>query len=147
MLADQDNFPEALKSYRKSLAIANRIAKSDPGNADRESNLQSVVARIGGLSYNFVLARDFAKALEAADLAIKLKPEMIWVHSNRAHALMLLGRTDQARALSLKYRDQKNVQDDKPWTTVILDDFADLRKKGLTDPLMTKIEKQFAGRV
>ena len=38
----------------------------------------------------------------------------------------------------------KNVPDEKSWGTVILEDFANLRKNGLTDPLMDEIEKLFA---
>ena len=33
VLVAQGNLPEALKSYRDSLAIRDRLAKSDPGNA------------------------------------------------------------------------------------------------------------------
>ena len=50
------------------------------------------------------------------------------------------------RALYLKYRDQKDVFDGKSWEAVILDDYSDLRKAGLTNPLMDEIEKVFADR-
>jgi hypothetical protein len=43
----------------------------------------------------------------------------------------------------LKYRDEKDLGDGKSWVTVILEDFAELRKAGLTDPLMDEIEKLF----
>jgi hypothetical protein len=43
----------------------------------------------------------------------------------------------------LKYRGQKNVQDGKSWEVVVLEDFAELRKVGLTNPLMDEIEKLF----
>jgi predicted Zn-dependent protease len=97
-----------------------------------------------------VLARDFAKALEAADQAISLAPEQIWLYSSRAHALMFLDRQQEARALYLRYRGEKNVhgeknaQAGKSWETVILGDFAEVRKAGLTRPLMSEIEKTFS---
>jgi hypothetical protein len=56
---------------------------------------------------------------------------------------MFLGRIDEARALYLKYRGQKDVLDGKSWEAVILEDFAELRKAGLTNPLMDEIEKLF----
>jgi hypothetical protein len=56
---------------------------------------------------------------------------------------MFLGRIDEARALYLKYRGEKDVQNGKSWQTVILEDFARLRKAGLSDPLMDTIEKLF----
>ena len=57
---------------------------------------------------------------------------------------MFLGRIDEARALYLKYRGQKDVLDGKSWEALILADFADLRKAGLSNPLMDEIEKLFA---
>ena len=39
VLVAQGNLPEALKSYRDSLAIADRLAKADPGNADWQRDL------------------------------------------------------------------------------------------------------------
>jgi hypothetical protein len=35
------------------------------------------------------------------------------------------------------------MQGDKSWEAVILEDFAELQKAGLTDPLMQEIEKAF----
>jgi tetratricopeptide (TPR) repeat protein len=143
VLAAQGDLTNALKSYRDSLTIRLRLVSIDSSNAQWRADLKLVIGRIGGLAYSFLLARDFTDALAAADQALSLAPEERWLYTNRAHALMFLGRSDEARALYLKYRDVKDVQDGKPWTTVILQDFADLRKKGLTNPLMNEIEKQF----
>ena len=49
----------------------------------------------------------------------------------------------EPRTLYLKYRAEKDVADHKPWDTVILEDFAELRRAGLSNPLMDEIEKQF----
>jgi hypothetical protein len=70
----------------------------------------------------------------------------IWMYSNRAHALMFLGRQDEARELYLKYRDEKNVQGGKSWITVTREDFQELRKAGLSSPLMSDIEQIFAAK-
>ena len=39
MLVAQGNLPEALKSFRDGLAIADRLAKADPGNAGWQRDL------------------------------------------------------------------------------------------------------------
>jgi hypothetical protein len=75
--------------------------------------LPFLVGRIGGMAYNFALARDFTTALAAADQAISLAPDRIWLYAKRADALMFLGRIDEARELYLKYRGQENVQGGK----------------------------------
>ena len=41
MLKAQGNLPEALKAYRDSLAISERLAKADPGNAGWQRDLSS----------------------------------------------------------------------------------------------------------
>jgi tetratricopeptide (TPR) repeat protein len=145
VLVAQGKLDEALKAYREGLAIGERLAAADRSNMKWQRDLQISIDKIGGIAYNFVLARKLVMALEAADQAISLAPEKIWLYSNRAHALMFLDRVDEARALYLKYRGQQNVQDDKSWETVILEDFAELQKAGLTHPLMQEIEKVFTG--
>ena len=44
---DQGNFAGALASYRDSFAIADRLAKSDPGNATWQRDLAASYDRIG----------------------------------------------------------------------------------------------------
>jgi tetratricopeptide (TPR) repeat protein len=145
VLLAQGKLDEALKAYRDRLAIAERLTAADHSNTEWQNDLQYIIGEIGGLAYRFVLARNFAAALEAANQAISLSPNKIWLYSNRAHALMFLGRVGEAQALYLLYRGEKNVLDGKSWETVILQDFAELRKAGLEHPLMDEIEKEFSG--
>ncbi len=146
VLKDEGKLDAALNAYRDCLAIAVAQMKAHPGDAGWQGALRSSIGQIGLLSYRLVLAGKFASALQAAEQAITLAPDMIWLYSNRAHALMFLDRTDEARVLYLQYRGQKNVEEQKSWETVIVDDFAKLRKAGLSRPLMDEIEKQFADR-
>ena len=73
---------------------------------------------------------------------------MIWLYAHRAHALMYLGRGDEARTLYLRYRDRKNVFDvtsnPMSWDQFVLAQFAELRQAGRARPLMDEIEKLFA---
>jgi tetratricopeptide (TPR) repeat protein len=135
---------EALKSYRDSLIIIERLAASDRSNTGWQHDLQGSIDSIDDLAHELVLASDFTRALEASDLAISMASDEIGLYTNRAHALMFLARVDEARALYLQYRGEKNVDSDKSWETVVLEDFAELRKAGLTHPLMDEIEKRFA---
>jgi hypothetical protein len=128
------------------VAIRERLAAFDPTNTQWQNDLQYSIRNIGDLAYRFVVAHDFAKALEAADQVISLAPKQIWLYTNRAHALMFLGRADEARALYLRYRGEKNIQGEKSWEMVILEDFAELRSAGLKHPLMGEIETKFSAR-
>src|SRR5262249_22492224 len=131
-LVAKGRLDEALRAYRDSLVIAERLAATDPSNTRLQSELQFRIDRFGAIAYNFILAHNFATALEAVDQAISLAPDKVWLYTNRAHALMFLDRIDEARALYLKYRRHQNVEGDKSWETVILADFAELQKAGLT---------------
>jgi tetratricopeptide (TPR) repeat protein len=146
VLVAQGKLNEALAAYRDNVGIAERLAAAERSNTQWQSELQYSVGKVGGLAYWFVLAHDFARGLEAADQAISLAPNKLWVHGNRAHALMFLGRLDEARAIYLHYRGAKKVQGEKSWETVVLEDFAELRKAGLTHPLMDEIEIKFTAR-
>jgi hypothetical protein len=68
---------------------------------------------------------------------------MVASNGDRAHALMFLGRAEEARALYLKFRGAR--AGDESWDAMILRHFARLRQSGLTKPLMDEIEKQLAG--
>jgi tetratricopeptide (TPR) repeat protein len=143
VLVAQGKLDEALKAYRDGLAIAERLATADRSNKNWQNDLQALIGKIGGIAYNFVVARNFVTALEAADQAISLAPEKIWLYTNRAHALMFLGRVDEARALYLKYRGAQSVAGAKSWKAIVLEDFAELRRAELSHPLMDEIQNQF----
>lgn len=144
----QRNLGEALKWYRSSLTIWESLSAADPTKTRWQHDLQSWAEKVGGLAYELVLARDYSTGLACVDQAISTAPEKkIWLYANRAHALMFLGRVEEARGLYLRYRGEKNAADGKSWESVVLDDFAELRKSGLTHPLMDEIEKLLARKI
>ena len=143
VLQDQGKLDDALKAYRDTLAIALTQAKAFPKDVNWQGELRFCIIQIGGLAYKLIVARQFASALESAEQTIALAPDMIWLCSNRAHALMFLDRSDEARALYLHYRGEKDVWEQESWEDFILGEFAQLRKARLTHPLMDEIEKRF----
>jgi hypothetical protein len=62
VLVDQGNLPEALKSFRDGLAIADRLAKADPGNAGWQRDLSVLYSNLAGA---FRKMGDNAMALDA----------------------------------------------------------------------------------
>src|SRR4029079_15014560 len=113
---------EALTSFRDGLAIAATHAKTRPADQRWQTHLRQGVIQLGILSDQLPTAKDFASALAAADEAIALAPDMIWLYKNRAHALMFLDRTEEARALSLQYRGRRNARNDQSWDEVMAAD-------------------------
>lgn len=143
VLAAQGNLADSLTSYGKAIAIVEQLLATDPSNTRWQGDLQFDADRIGVLAYKLLFARDFSNALQAAEHAVALAPAKLWLSVVRADALMFLGRTDEARALYLHNRGQKNVLNGNSWETVVLQSFTELQKAGLNSPLMGEIETLF----
>jgi tetratricopeptide (TPR) repeat protein len=132
----------ALPVYEEALAIAEKLAKLNYSSKDDQNNLAEAT---GNLALGLLWARKFEKSLDTSDRAIAAAPSLVWLYTNRAHALMFLGRVDDARALYLAHRGEKTQDDDGDiWEDAISKDFAALRKAGLANPLMDEIERAFA---
>jgi hypothetical protein len=109
---------------------------------------------LGGLSWDNLLAHEFDQALSAAQHAIDLDDNPddplhfdIVATSKEAHALMFLGRIDEAAKVYASGRGHFERDDDgnnkRPWADVILADFEALRAAGLDHPFMKTIEADF----
>jgi tetratricopeptide (TPR) repeat protein len=143
--ARQDKLDDAGKSFLAGIAIAQVQSKAHPQIQQWQGDLQHGIRLFGILSNSYALDKKFDQALAIADQSIGLAPNLIWFYLNRANALMLLGRTDEARAIYLQYHGKENVKDQTSWGKLVLADFTEFRKEGITNPLMDEIEKQFAG--
>jgi predicted Zn-dependent protease len=89
------------------------------------------------------IRKDYTKALSVADHAHALFPVNLWIETNRAHALMFIGRDEEAKTLYLAHKKEPvSGEINKLWEQVIAHDFAAFRKAGLTHPMMADIEKE-----
>src|SRR3989442_9824957 len=98
-----------ITAFFHCLAIVRSFAAADRNNTEWQRDLSISYGRVGDVlvarAYRFVLAREFARALEVVDQAISLAPNEVYSSTRaRAHALMFLGRVDEARSLYLLYR-------------------------------------------
>jgi tetratricopeptide (TPR) repeat protein len=135
--------PESLLFNRINVIVFDGLARTEPYNQRWRQNLESTAHSLGNLSWNMILNGDFVRALEAADRGIAVTPQQLWMHTNRAHALMFLGRVQEARSLYRLYRNERRVQGDKSWPTVIKEDFVHIRNAGFSHPLMDEIQRLF----
>ena len=90
-----------------------------------------------------MVAKEFTKALTIAERVHTLLPDDLAIETNRAHALMFLGLGEKASALYLAHKGKPvSMLDGKLWERVIVEDFAEFRKAGLTHPMMADIENE-----
>ena len=87
------------------------------------------------LSWTQLLARDFQGALATArPPAAGRGGRFCFLERNHAHALLFLGRIAEAKAINLKHLGEQSEQSGKTWEQVVLEDFDELEKNGLTSP-------------
>ncbi len=128
--------------YDKALELAKQYAAASEA-MDKKSNGKPgtlAAGALGNVSFAALFARDYKAALAAADRAISLEPGDLNPHTNRAHALMFLGRTAEAKTVYLAHRGEKMNGHD--WNYFIADDFKQLRAAGISHPFMAEIERE-----
>jgi hypothetical protein len=163
--ADADG-PEAANKYQQFLRLAGLLkmgekikAEFEAGHyeeafklsqknvAARESEEIRLTGKAGDLtasalanhSWYALFTRQYGEVLAAADRSLKLKPKDLVPEGNRAHALMMTGRTGEAKTIYLAHKGDK-LSDGRNWNDTVKEDFAELRKAGITHPLMAEIE-------
>ena len=93
---------------------ADLLAAADKAGAPRDA-LRSGLTE---MSWRALLARQFDRALDAGRQALAVDPSSLMAKTNIAHALMYLGRTEEARAAYLAERG-KAVPEHGLWEDVI----------------------------
>jgi hypothetical protein len=125
------NFAYTLEQIRAATVEADEIKEA--GKAGEKT-----ASALANLSWYGLFAQKYTEALTAANRSLALDPPNLVPVTNQAHALMFLGRTGEAELIYLAHKGEK--MGDKPWEMVISEDFAELRKAGVTSPAMTEIE-------
>jgi TPR repeat protein len=128
-----------------SLLFANGLGVPRDYNRTREWLEKAAAAgdrsALGQLSWYALFCREFTQALDTAERALKADPELLWVATNRAHALMFLGKAAEAREVYQVHREKRIPQNaNKTWQRVVAEGFHELRKAGLDHPQMPEIE-------
>jgi TPR repeat protein len=158
-------YAKAREWYEKAAAAGNGVgminlahlyvqAKGVEQNLGKAEDLLTAARKAGApsdalvtafieVSWYSLLAKQFDRALDTGRQALAIDPSSLTAKTNIAHALMYLGRTEEARAAYLAERG-KTVPDQGLWEDVIRKDFAELRKADLSNPLMDEIEAAFA---
>jgi len=131
--------------YAETLQLQEALAaKREAADTKREGKPGEETAEaLNGVAWLALFTREFTKALAVADRGHALLPDDLGIETNRAHALMFLGRGEEAKGLYLVYKGKPvSGHNAALWERVIVEDFAEFRKAGLTHPMMADIEKE-----
>jgi tetratricopeptide (TPR) repeat protein len=139
-LATQGELDLALTTQQEAVDAIRQTCATHPSAGAAKVELAQA---LGGLSWILLLAGRPGEVLDATQEALALNPALQFVRTNRAHALLLLGRFDEAREIYLDVKD-KPRPDGKTYASVVRDDFAELRKCGINVPEMPRVEALLA---
>jgi tetratricopeptide (TPR) repeat protein len=132
---------KALESYSEQVSICRKMYKA----ARSPQNKSALVSALGSLADVQLLNQQPNNALSSAVEALSLDPAANWVETNRAHALLFLGRFDEAKYVYLTFRDTF-VSRNKTFSEAVQDDFAEFRKYGIGREEMKQVEALLAER-
>jgi tetratricopeptide (TPR) repeat protein len=130
----------AVAAFEAELQIQRELSKRSPLDRQEQERLGEA---LGNTASAAILTRQYAKALSLSDEAIAIVPDELLLYTNRADALMLLGKIGEARTLYLAHRGQQ-LGDGRVWEQGVVGDFDELRKIGVVNPLMDEIQHAFA---
>ena len=138
-----DNKHEAaIENFNGALAITEHHA-TEIEKFEQETNGKLGVLTAEALTnvaWDLLFVGNFERALALTERALRLDPDSLAIQTNRAHALLLLGRLDEARALYIAHKGERISQtNNKFWEEVIADDLKELREAGLGHPVFIEI--------
>jgi hypothetical protein len=133
------------KRYAEALQLQQALAaKVEAEETKREGKPgEQTFRQLTLVAWYALFTKEFTKALTVANRSHSLFPDSVAIEPNRAHALMFMERGEEAKALYLAHKGKPlSKQDNRLWEHVIVEDFAEFRKAGLTHPIMADIEKE-----
>jgi TPR repeat protein len=136
---EMGNFAKAAAFFKAQADAVEAAETAQKGKAGSEAG-----SALGAFAYYLLFARQFDAALAATERALSLAPYRVWIATNQAHALMFLGRAEEARAAYRQHKGERIPEHNKTWEQEVADDFAEFEKRGLTHPQMVEIRKLLA---
>ena len=135
--------------HAEALALMRRLAaeleRADTASTGKPS--ATTAHALTGVAWRALLAHDFEEALAASDRAHALDPSNLYVETNRAHALLLSGRVDEARALYRAYKGKPiSLTSNELWEDVIADDIEALAKAGINQAALKEVNAELGGK-
>jgi len=97
--------------------------------AQKKPDISDLASAYGSYAWIDVLAGSFDQAISNADIGFKDDPTQIWILGNKAHALLFLGRKDEAMKIYRDYAAKTVPNFNKTFLALTLDDFIEFRKR------------------
>jgi tetratricopeptide (TPR) repeat protein len=135
---------EGKMSVRESLYLIESTARflEDKERASGGSPTFFTARAYLSIGWRALLVGEFEQSLTASERALAIMPGLVKASRNRAFALMMLDRTEDARQAYREISSLGDADDFKPSRQMLLDLIALLRKAGCEHPLMNEVSAQ-----
>jgi tetratricopeptide (TPR) repeat protein len=130
----------------EAIAIAKRWVAHEHRRVEKSNDAQtkeSLADAYLGLAWYELFNRRPKEAIDAGRKGLEANPGELLVNTintNLAHGYLFDGQYAKAQAIYLKYKAQK-VTDGRSFKQAVLDDFKELRKRGIDHPDMKRVER------
>ncbi len=142
LIIDNSNKEQKLALYKQQLMTAKLL--NNTGIISNKKVARSVLA-VTWYSLFTGKQSDLQSAITLSEEGKKLAPDYLPLDTNYAHALALLGKEQQALSIYKKYLGKILYNSDGTkggiWEEMVLQDFKDLEKEGITSPTFDKAKK------
>jgi tetratricopeptide (TPR) repeat protein len=135
--SESKNSHEAVLADYREASMLLRSLQSDSDRKDFPDATEMLIRSLADASHHALFARQDKEALAAAEEVLQLSPGELWSMRTKAHALMYLGRTDEALRIYLEHKGKPLRS--KTWDDYIAEDFAELKAAGRAHPLMDRV--------
>ena len=136
ILIEERDYAGAHRVYVEARDRMERLLAKTQGPAGSKQFLAQLYSTT---AWTALLARRAPEAVTAAQTSLEIDPTSLLARMNLAHAYLLTGQVEQARAIYVENKDVV-LDDRRGFTQVVLKDFKDLRDAGLSSPDMDEIE-------
>lgn len=119
------------------------ISRSDQPADIPVTEMFQKASELNDLSIQESLKRNFPKAIELIQEAIRLDQNGKWFYTSLAHYYLLSGRFDEAKQIYMEYKGSKVLNGSFYFEDIILDDFDDLKQMNLYHPDFDKIKELY----
>ena len=146
ILEQRGKLDEALVVYRRCIeACKATFATFANGRSNNRAidDRNAAIDNIAHLAFTFLTRGEFKKGFDAANDALPLMPSSAMLDIRRAHALMFLGKEEEARRVYLHWHCQA-IGPGQRGEHVILQDLKALHQSDRVNPLIDEIETLFS---
>ena len=91
----------------------------------------------GNLSWYYLFAEKYGEALQASIKGYELDNTQNWILTNKGHALLFLGRIEEANTVYLKIKDVE--YNGEPFKVILLRDFDAFEEEGISNEYFDEI--------